>query len=59
MKTKRQIEIERKKLIRNFPDEITPETWITLGMIDALNYVLENKEYKQTQDLLKFKRACG
>ena len=58
MKTKRQIEIERNKLIRNFPDEVTPQTWMYLGMIDALDFVLENKEWKQREDLLKFKALC-
>ena len=59
MKTKRQIEIERKKLLRELPDEINESTWQILGMITALDYVLENKSDKQRQDLLKFKRNCA
>ena len=59
MKTKRQIEIERKKLLRELPDEVNESTWQILGMITALDYVLENKSDKQRQDLLKFKRACA
>ena len=59
MKTKRQIEIERKKLLRELPDEVNESTWQILGMITALDYVLENKSAKQRQDLLKFKRACA
>ena len=59
MKTKRQIEIERKKLLRELPDEINESTWQILGMITALDYVLENKSDKQRQDLLKFKRVCA
>ena len=58
MKTKRQIEIERKKLLRELPDEVNESTWQILGMITALDYVLENKSAKQRQDLLKFKRNC-
>ena len=58
MKTKRQIEIERKKLLRELPDEVNESTWQILGMITALDYVLENKSVKQRQDLLKFKRSC-
>lgn len=58
MKTKRQIEIERKKLLRELPDEVNESTWQILGMITALDYVLENKLAKQRQDLLKFKRSC-
>ena len=58
MKTKRQIEIERKKLLRELPDEVNENTWQILGMITALDYVLENKSAKQRQDLLKFKRNC-
>lgn len=58
MKTKRQIEIERKRLLRDLPDEVTSQTWQMLGMITALDYVLENQSYKQNQDLLKFKRMC-
>ena len=56
MKTKRQIEIVRKKLLKELPDEINETTWQILGMITALDYVLENKSAKQRQDLLKFKR---
>ena len=59
MKTKRQIEIERKKLLRELPDEVNESTWQILGMITALDYVLENKSDKQRQDLLKFKRVCA
>ena len=59
MKTKRQIEIERKKLLRELPDEVNESTWQILGMITALDYVLENKSDKQRQDLLKFKRNCA
>ena len=59
MKTKRQIEIERKKLLRELPDEVNESTWQILGMITALDYVLENKSAKQSQDLLKFKRNCA
>ena len=59
MKTKRQIEIERKKLLRELPDEVNESTWQILGMITALDYVLENKSAKQRQDLLKFKRVCA
>ena len=59
MKTKRQIEIERKKLLRELPDEVNESTWQILGMITALDYVLENKSDKQRQDLLKFKRICA
>ena len=59
MKTKRQIEIERKKLLRELPDEVNESTWQILGMITALDYVLENKSDKQRQDLLKFKRDCA
>ena len=44
MKTKRQIEIVRKKLLKELPDEINETTWQILGMITALNYVLENKQ---------------
>ena len=59
MKTKRQIEIERKKLLRELPDEVNESTWQILGMITALDYVLENKAAKQRQGLLKFKRNCA
>ena len=59
MKTKRQIEIERKKLLRELPDEVNESTWQILGMITALDYVLENKSAKQRQNLLKFKRNCA
>ena len=59
MKTKRQIEIERKKLLRELPDEVNESTWQILGMITALDYVLENKSAKHRQDLLKFKRNCA
>ena len=59
MKTKRQIEIERKKLLRELSDEVNESTWQILGMITALDYVLENKSDKQRQDLLKFKRICA
>ena len=59
MTTKRQIEIERKKLLRELPDEVNESTWQILGMITALDYVLENKSAKQRQDLLKFKRNCA
>ena len=58
MKTEEEIRQEIDKLYKTVPEDNSQEMWIQLGMINALNYVLETKEYKSMEDTLQFKLAC-
>ena len=58
MLSEKEIREELDHLKKNIGDEVNPTTWMQLGMIDALEMVLETEEWKNIQDTLKFKIEC-
>ena len=57
MRKKREIKKELSGIV--VPDGTDmKETMYVLGWYDALNYVLDTKEWRKTQNFLKFKLAC-
>ena len=58
MRTEQEIKQTLRELTHNIGDDVNVSTWITIGMIDALHYVLNDYEYENLQDTINFKKAC-
>lgn len=60
MRTKAEIKQKIKEVLNELPDDPhATETMYCLGFWDALNYALDNDDWKQLENMKSFKRACA
>ena len=60
MRTKKEIQQKIKEVLKEMPeDPHSQETWYCMGFWDALNYVLNNDNWEQLENMVSFKSACA
>ena len=60
MRTKKEIQQKIKEVMKDFPDDPHDiDTWYRMGFWDALNYVLDNEDWRRLENMINFKSACA